>query len=153
MAAFDIIGEKRNDVKLYLAGISEKDLRKYGIKKAKNAVPLGPTKNLLYWMNRCSFYIATPKYEPGPTASLEAMAAGLIPIVNHKTGHKDHVEKISKGLIINSLKPDIVAGRIEKAIKLKNRRELSRKSRQIAGKYSRKNQTEAFKKAIEELTK
>lgn len=153
MKAFDIIAEKHENVKIYLAGISEKDLQKYKIKKAKNAVPLGFTKKLKSYMKDCAFYITTPKYEPGPTASLEAMAAGLIPIVNNRTGHKDHVEKIDKKLVINSLRPEEVARGIENILKIKDRSALSRKSRKLAVKYSRENQMEAFKKAFGRLVK
>lgn len=152
LKAFEILEKRHSSIKLYLAGISEDDLRRYGIRKAKCAIPLGFTSNLKECIEKCAFYIATPRYEPGPTASLEAMAAGLIPIVNHMTGHKDHAEQLSEQLIINSLQPEEIAERIESIMKLKNRSMLSKKSRKIASKYSKETQIKAFKKAFNELT-
>jgi glycosyltransferase involved in cell wall biosynthesis len=149
---FSMIREKHPESMLYLAGTGNEDLERYGLKAAENVIPLGFVKDMEKYMSSCTFYLATPKYEPGPSASIEAMAAGLVSIVNTTTGHKDHVEQVSKDLIINSIDPKTVSSKIIKIMERKDLKSLSDKSRKVALKYTKKNMTEKFKKDFGDLT-
>jgi len=151
LKTFEIIGKKHPDAKLFLAGTSDDDLKRYGLEKPENVFALGFTKNMDKYAEKCAFFIATPRYEPGPTASIEAMAAGLVPIVNHMTGHKDHVKKVSKDLVINSLDPKIAAKHILKIMERKDLKKLSDKSKKIALNYTKNKMLNEFRKAFSEL--
>jgi glycosyltransferase involved in cell wall biosynthesis len=151
LEAFSLIRERYPESKLFIAGTSEEALKKYGLKKPDNVFPLGFVKAMEKYMEQCTFYLSTPKYEPGPSASIEAMCAGLVPIVNHMTGHKDHVEQVSKELVINSLEPKIVARNIIKIMERKDLETLSKKSRKVALKYTKEKMLEEFRKAFGDL--
>ncbi|MEM7819770.1 MAG: glycosyltransferase family 4 protein [Candidatus Aenigmatarchaeota archaeon] len=153
LKTFELIMKKNTNVKLFLAGIRDSDLKRYGLKAPNNVYLLGFIKDLEKYMEKCAFYVTTPKYEPGPTASIEAMCAGLIPIVNYMTGHKDHVKQVSKDLIINSLNPKDVANKILKIMKRNDLKKLSNKSRKIALKYTKEKMLTKFKKAFYDLIK
>lgn len=151
LKVFELINKKYPDSKLFLAGISEDDLKRYNLKKPKNVYALGFTKDIGRYAGQSAFYIATPRYEPGPTASIEAMAAGLVPIVNHRTGHQDHVEQLDKSLVIKTLDPGIVAKKILEIMERKDLKKLSDMSRKIALQYTKEKMISDFKKAFYEF--
>jgi glycosyltransferase involved in cell wall biosynthesis len=151
LKAFELIREKYPEAKLFLAGTDENGLKKYKLNKPENVYAVGFAKNLDNYMKQCAFYIATPRYEPGPTASIEAMTAGLVPIVNSTTGHRDHAEQVDKELIINSLEPEDVAKQAIKIMERKDLKNISDKSRKVALKYTKEKMIEKFRKAFYEL--
>jgi len=151
LKAFGLINKEYPESVLFLAGISEDDLKRYGLQKIRGVYPLGFTSAIEQYAGKCAFYLATPRYEPGPTASVEAMAAGLVPIVNHRTGHQDHVEQLDKDLIIKSLDPEQVAKQVLEIMGRKDLKKLSDKSRKIALHYTKDKMIGDFKKTFYEF--
>lgn len=152
LKTFELINKKHPDAQLFLAGISHDDLKRYHLVAPKNVHPIGFVKNLEDYFKQCAFYFTTPRYEPGPTASLEAMCAGLIPIVNDRTGHQDHVAQIDKDLVIHSLVPEEIAAQVIKIMQKRNFKTLSDKSRKVALNYTKEKQLKKFQKAFAQLT-
>lgn len=151
LKTFEIIRKKYPESKLFLAGTSQSDLEKYGLRPDDNVIALGYVADMEKYMSQCAFYFATPRYEPGPSASIEAMCAGLVPIVNQFTGHKDHVEQVNKDLIIESSNPNIIAQRVISIMNRKDIEELSEKSIKVAMNYTKDKMLIEFIKAFGDL--
>lgn len=124
--------------------------------KSDNIHIEGRVKDLGEYFRKCTYYIHTAKYETGPITVLEAMSAGLIPIVSNNCGHKDFVKKVSKKLILTSLEPKKIAEQIIKISKTGSQGLCiySKKAKKtINFEYSKENQTEKFKKSFYKLMK
>ncbi|MHA1679119.1 MAG: glycosyltransferase family 4 protein [Promethearchaeota archaeon] len=89
------------------------------------------------YFSKTLFLLHPARFDAGGTSVLEAMAAGLIPIVSHMTGNKDIVRKVDPSLIINDF---LVKSYAEKLSELMNKsdeelKELSNKCITISKEY------------------
>lgn len=97
-------------------------------------------------------YMQPSRYDAGASAVIAAMACGLVPLVSHMTGNKDLVSQVDRKLVINSFEPAEYAG-VAEAV-LNNRKKLhalSKRSKEVSGRYTSEKQVEKFRKAIREL--
>jgi len=126
---------------LIIVGKNTEQLNKY-VNNPKIKI-MGFQKDLTPLLSRATFYIHLAKYEAGPISVLESAIAGLIPIVNSKTGYKDIVYKIDNKLIIknNNLKSYIKMSR-------STRLTLSKKAKKISGNYTQDKILKKFRKTI-----
>ena len=110
-------------------------------------------QNPTEYFKKSQFYVQTARYEAGGASIIEAMAAGLIPFVNEKTGNKDLVKEVDEQLILkqgNEAEQIINFLKKQDVEKLKM---LSKKSKLIAHKNDLKHGTDNFKKAFYSIIK
>jgi glycosyltransferase involved in cell wall biosynthesis len=60
---------------------------------------VGPVDEITDWLRRASLYLHCSRGDAFPTATLEAMSAGLVPLVSKSTGTRQVVSNISDYLI------------------------------------------------------
>jgi len=119
---------------------------------------IGFTKHPEKYFSRCSFYVHPADFEPFPVSVLEAMSAGIIPIVTENTGQSEVFREHGLDfLILKDNKPKTIA---EKIMRVYNRplhwkRKISRKCKDISRRFSKESQVKEFKevfnKTLEEL--
>jgi len=150
--AFKLAKQKDENIgKLFVLG--HKFVIKNLIEKNENEdIEFTGYRNPKDYMKKCSVFVHPARFEPGPNTVIEAMAAGLVPIVSNKTGHKYIVEKIDRKLVVNSLNPADYAYTILYLLKDKKELEkLSTKCKDIAKEYTKEKQTEKFRTAFFDL--
>jgi glycosyltransferase involved in cell wall biosynthesis len=148
---FNLLPDK---YELYIIGKNTEHLKNKV--KTSNIHVEGRVKDLKDYFKKCTYYIHAAKYETGPITILEAMSAGVIPIISKNCGHKEVVKKVSEKLILNSIEPKKIAEQILRLDKI-NIQKLdlySKKAKKIINfKYSKKNQTKIFKENFYKLIK
>jgi glycosyltransferase involved in cell wall biosynthesis len=135
-AEFYVIGEGRM--------ISESDgVRVFGY------VPHG--EKLLLLLSKCAVYLHPARFEAFGLSVIEAMAAGLIPIVTEMTGAKDLVKQVDPSLVV-PVDVDAISAKIVEVLSMDIRKKeiLSRKAKQVALEESAKSK-EAFLREIAEV--
>lgn len=107
------------------------------------------------YMAKSLFLLFPSRFDAGGTSVIEAMAAGLIPIVSHKTGNKDLVEELDPTLIINSFDYNAYLNKINDLQKLSKKElvKLSNKSKIIAKKYHNTKSTSTFSTKFKKMIK
>jgi glycosyltransferase involved in cell wall biosynthesis len=97
----------------------------------------GRVDGIADWLRRASLYLHSARGDAFPTATIEAMSAGVSPLVSEWTGTKQVVAEVSDRLIA-PLDAASIADRIAWyfALDAEERRELSRRSRAAAGPYT-----------------
>jgi glycosyltransferase involved in cell wall biosynthesis len=104
-------------------------------KKAINFV--GHTKDIDKYLSEATFYYHTARGDAFPTVVLEAMAAGLIPLVSEWTGSKEVVKELSPELIVGLDEEKIASSLLNLSeMQLENRLEYSLKSKDISKKFT-----------------
>ena len=98
---------------------------------------VGQTSEIDKYLSNSTIYFHTSRGDAFPTVVLEAMAAGLIPIVSEWTGSKEVIETIDKSLIVPLEKELIISKLIEIcAFNIEKRRELSSKMKSVSQNYT-----------------
>jgi glycosyltransferase involved in cell wall biosynthesis len=97
----------------------------------------GSVEGIAEWFSRASLYLHCSRGDAFPTATIEAMSAGLVPLVSEFTGTRPIVANVSDQLIA-PLDPAVIAERITWYFGLdtKIRRQLSDRSRSAATPYT-----------------
>jgi len=120
--------------------------------KNKNIEFAGYQKEPRKFLLQASIYLNLARIEPAGIAVIEAMCAGLIPIVSENVGFKEVVKNVSKDLIVDS--PQMAAKQINRLwndkVLLGN---LSKKAVIEAKKVTREKSINAFLEAINRLMK
>jgi len=99
--AFKKVKERFKEAKLFMLG--EGTLREWILKqKIKDVYAPGYTSKPEEYFKKSCIYVHPAIYEACGVAVIEAMCAGLIPIVTIRNGVKEIVEKVSKELIVES---------------------------------------------------
>jgi len=136
----------KNKNKLLLIGPMVEKIKLY-----ENIENTGWVKRPENYLKKCSYFVNSARFEPFGLNILEAMCMGIPPIVSNKCGAYKIVEKVSKELIINPRKEDI----IKKIEWLQNNtkiyKSLSKKSKLVAKKFIKENKIIDFKKKIKML--
>lgn len=107
--------------------------------------------NPVTYLKKCGVYINASTHESFGANILEAMAAGIPPIITQNCGAREIVEKIDPELIAKADVEDIY----KKTIKLilnKNLLNLSKKARKLAKGFSIEKSKKDFKKTFNELS-
>jgi len=146
------IRKEMKDVEIYVIGNGElmgrigkvDGLRTFGY------VPHG--EKLLSLLSKCSIYIHPARFEVFGASVIEAMAAGLIPVVTVMTGAKDFVKKVNPKLIV-TLNPKAMAERIMEILTLnpKELRELSSRAREEVLKWTEEKAKERFIRCLKSI--
>ncbi|MEM5831521.1 MAG: glycosyltransferase family 4 protein, partial [Candidatus Aenigmatarchaeota archaeon] len=140
------IQKKIPEAKLFLVG--EGPLKEK-IKAINNEaiVLTGFIKNPERYMSKCAIYINLSRLDPFGVGVIEAMAAGLVPIISENVGAKDIVEKIDKSLIVKD-EEEATKKIIELFRNKKKLKALSIKVKKMGIKQNKKNSIKAFKRAF-----
>jgi glycosyltransferase involved in cell wall biosynthesis len=95
-------------------------------------------------------YLHPARFESFGLSVVEAMAAGLIPIVTEMTGSKDLVKKVDSSLIV-PVDVNAISAKIVEVLSMdiKEKEALSRRAKQVAGEWSAKSK-KTFLKGIAE---
>jgi glycosyltransferase involved in cell wall biosynthesis len=138
------IRRKIKDVEIYVIGMGKMVNESGGIK----VFGYVPHDKRLLLLSECSVYLHPARFETFGLSVVEAMAAGLIPIVTEMTGSKDLVKKVNPSLVV----PVDVNAISEKAVevlemRIDEKEALSRRAKQVALEWSAKTK-ETFLKAI-----
>ncbi|MEM2561528.1 MAG: glycosyltransferase family 4 protein [Candidatus Bathyarchaeia archaeon] len=85
------------------------------------------------YLSSCSIYLHPARFDALPVSVVEAMAAGLIPIVTEMTGSKDIVKEVSSDLIV-PVNVDALADKIIQILSMSHseRIKLSEKAKKVA---------------------
>lgn len=154
---FSILKEKHNFAgSFFLLGSNIKqNLSKKNL--LKNYFVCPGVKEPSEFFAKSRYYIHLADYEAGGTSVIEAMASGLIPIVNNKVGNNDLVKQLDEQLIIKDDNPEKMAYEINNLFNHIEKNKLAIKYSKLAKKIAKENDlkkgTENFKKAFEYVTK
>ncbi|MBW2969197.1 glycosyltransferase [Candidatus Woesearchaeota archaeon] len=145
--AFEIYQKTYPDAKLYICGdhIYKKKI------KNKDVIVLGicdPAPVL----SKCGVYINSSRHESFGVNIIEAMCAGIPPVVTEFCGAKEFVEKIDPKLIC-PLNPQKIAKSAIEYFQNPNKYELGKKAKNIASKLTKKSSIRNFQKAFIKLIK
>ena len=106
------------------------------------------------YLSKSGLYINAARLEPFGVNILEAMCAGIPPIVSENCGAKEIVAKVDPSLIVKC-NPNAIAKRAIGLHESRDKEELGKKCRKIAMKYTRKRTIrmarKAFRKMLSEL--
>ncbi len=113
----------------------------------------GYVENMQPYMKKCSIYVHPTKFDVFGVSVLEAMSAGLLPIVSSGTGISEYLK--SSGLsefVSKSNDPKEIAMKIKTVFNLSDKRkvELSRKCRSFAQNFRERKNVLQFKKIFRE---
>ena len=99
------------------------------------------------YIQKSTFFLMPSKYDAGPIALTEAMAAGLIPIISDTMGGKDLVEELDKSLIINGRDPKDYTIKIKELMDYPPEilQEISNRCKKIASKHTLEKGKEDFR--------
>jgi glycosyltransferase involved in cell wall biosynthesis len=111
-----------------------------------------PYQELPKILSNCSVYIHPARFDTFPIAVIEAMAAGLIPVVTEMTGTKDLVRLVSPSLVI-PIDIDAISTKIIEILSMDNDKKeiLSKKAKQVAEEWSLKARKMFLRKTMKAL--
>jgi len=107
------------------------------------------------YMKTCLFLLHPARFDAGGNAVLEAMAAGLIPVVSYKTGNSEIVKNVDETLVINTFNNDDYFNKLKQLYNLPfwELQTLSNKCKIEAFKYSKKRMAGKFREAFNNVSK
>lgn len=95
---------------------------------------LNDYSKLLKYYHALDFYLITSREEGGPMGLLESMSAG-VPVVSTNVGMApDLINSYKSGLIVNSLEPKFIAGKIKLLIQNKKLNSIKTSARKVVKK-------------------
>lgn len=107
LRAFDLSFQKNNNLIFYIVGdwtdrqVINSVLRNLSEESRKSIHFLGKIDEIEMILSKVELYLHCSRGDAFPTSTLEAMAAGVVPIVSNWTGTKEVVEVVDKRLIVN----------------------------------------------------
>jgi glycosyltransferase involved in cell wall biosynthesis len=113
---------------------------------------VGKSDNLTKYLSKSSLYLHCARGEAFGISVIEAMAAGVPPIVSEWTGAKEVVSQVSDMLIV-PLDQDIILQRVKWYfnLPLEKKIELSDKCRKISREYTQENAVANFQNTIKHI--
>lgn len=144
-----IIGEDWEHIR----GELEKLSKQLGIEKQVVFCGRLSEKDLLEKMEKCLFFASASEYEGFGISAIEAMAAGLIPILNNIPSFNSFVENEKNGFIIDFSNIENAQKKINEICKAKNieLKKISEKARKKAMEFAWKNKINEFRKLLEKV--
>jgi len=109
-----------------------------------------PRGKVLLLLPKCSIYLHPARFEAFGLSVVEAMAAGLIPIVTEMTGSKDLVKKVDPSLVV-PVDVDTISEKVIEVLSMRidKKEALSRTAKHVAAEWSAKSK-EIFLRRIAE---
>jgi len=161
--AFNKAYQKENTLEFTIIGEWDENVQKALIEncsaECKKAIHFkGRTNDIAHYLKEGSLYFHIARGDAFPTVVLEAMSAGLIPMVSEWTGSKEVVGQVEPSLVV-PLNETAVVKRLMEFIEMKieDRAILSQKMREASTKYTEgfalKHYQDTFEKAKVELAK
>jgi glycosyltransferase involved in cell wall biosynthesis len=153
----NVKNELKSDLRMYVIGSGSlykelsqisKDLERFYVLGYQ---PLNIVKEIF---KKCQLFIYPARFKCFGLSVVEAMAAGLIPLVTERTGAKDFVKKLDSRLVV-PLDVKAISNRIAEVLTMNPMlwRELSVKARQITLSWDEKVASETFLKLMDKLLK
>jgi glycosyltransferase involved in cell wall biosynthesis len=142
----DKVCAKLNGVEFFIIGNGKlNELRDKDSMKVFGQVPHRELPKLL---SECLVYVHPARFDCFPIAVIEAMAAGLIPVVTKMTGSKDLVKQVDPSLVV-PVDVDAISAKIVEVLSLgiEEKETLSRRAKQVALEWSAKTK-ETFLKGV-----
>ena len=123
------------------------------ISEAGRLIFLPPTNDIQeigHIFSTCSVFFLMSRGDCFPNATMEAMAAGLIPIISEWTGTKEIVRMVDKRLVLPLDKSTVIDG-LKWFFELlsEERVELSARSRSVISSYTEENAIRLFNQGLE----
>lgn len=151
LEAFKIIKKIDTEWELYMIGSCAKNITE----QIDGMHVLGYVRDIRPYMSKCSIYVHPAYFEPFGITALEAMSAGLIPIVTRNTGMSEVLEQnnLSK-LITPNNNPDLLVKKILEVNELETnkKKNISNKCKKIIKKeYLEKTGVKKFKQSFEHI--
>jgi glycosyltransferase involved in cell wall biosynthesis len=129
--------------KYYVLGKGELPEKPKGLEK------VGYTKEIEKYFEKSSIMLHLSRADAFPLAVLEAMAAGVVPIVSDKVGTKDIIKKIDSSLIVDVEDEKQAEEKIKELLRNKRKlNRLSKRCREEASKLTKEKQIKKFQKAF-----
>ena len=157
--AFNLAFKKDKDLSFTIIGDWNISLQRELLAKcsseAKNAIQfVGYINNLDEYLSRGSLYLHCARGDAFPTVVIEAIAAGLIPIVSEWTGSKEIIKITSEELIV-PLDKEVIANKIIWFMNLpvSEKEELSKKIRESITNFTEKNALIHYQNTFDEIKK
>lgn len=149
LATYDLL-KKKHQLKLILAGpVLETTYAKAA--HTPGVTLTGWTDKPEEYLQQAGVYVNLARHEPFGVGVLEAMAAGVVPIVSEQCGVKEVVLQLDPTLVV-PLDPAIVAERIAwLQSDIKRKKELSTKARELARLYTKEKCMKEFLAAFTSL--
>jgi glycosyltransferase involved in cell wall biosynthesis len=107
------------------------------------------------YFRECSIYIHPAEYESFGASIIEAMAAGLIPIITKNCGASDvFKENNLEFLIMENNNPETIKNKITEIYnqQLPWKKDISKKCKEISLNYTKETQLKKFKNTFDEIT-
>jgi glycosyltransferase involved in cell wall biosynthesis len=156
--AFQIVKEKFPSANLYLIGKRGLvDGLKANFDRVEGVHALGFYRHPEEIMEKCSVYVNAARIEPFGINVVEAMCAGLIPVVSKKVGAKYAAQELDPSLIVEP-NPSAIARVITRVFKAPpgEKLKLSGRAKKIGSKFDKersiKNFQSKFWKVVEEIS-
>jgi len=143
--SFTIIGDWKKEVK--------NELLLKCTQEARDAIHfVGYVDGIESYFSKGALYLHCSRGDAFPTVVLEAIAAGLIPIVSEWTGSKEIIEPISSELIVK-LNKNIIAEKIIWFMNLpiEEKEELSKQLRKTVKNYTEENALSHYKEIFQQI--
>ena len=155
--AFNRVAKSNNSLKFFIIGDWDKEVVEECTKlmdddNKERLIFTGRVNDIEKYIESSSLYLHCSRGDAFPTSSIEAMTAGLVPIVSEWTGTKQIVEKIDKRLVVK-LDESEIAERILWYFDLdhETKASLSEKSRIEAAHFTEEKSTLHYQKVFEEI--
>ncbi|MEM2890542.1 MAG: glycosyltransferase family 4 protein [Candidatus Hadarchaeum sp.] len=133
------------DFDLFLAGNCCKVIKT----KKENIHLEGWVSNLREIFEKCSIYVHPADFEPFGVAPLEAMHAGLIPIITKDVGLSEMFDSyLSRALILKSNKPIEIANRVFEVYSSKERGDIVKKCKKLARSWTEIKSIKLFRESL-----
>jgi glycosyltransferase involved in cell wall biosynthesis len=144
--SFDAYRKKYPNTTLFVLG---EDPYRKKIQGKENIVAPGRTDPKQY-LSQSTICMNTSRHDSFGINIIEAMAAGVIPIVSENCGAKTFVNRIDKRLVA-PLDADVFAQRAEWVVKSSKLSEYSKKARQVAKEFEKESSPAKFKNAVDSI--
>jgi glycosyltransferase involved in cell wall biosynthesis len=152
LEAFRLLREKDDEWELYMVG-------KRGTDFVKDRMPglhiTNFVSSLKPYLSKCSIYVHPAQFEPFGITVLEAMSAGIMPIVTKSTGASEVLEGNGlQSLVVGDNSPKSLKDKIEEVhnYSIAKKTAISKKSKKIVkNSYLEKDGVEVFKKAFNRI--
>lgn len=149
--AFKILNEDK-EWELFVVGRSGRLIRE----KIPGVHVEGYVKNLETYMEKCSIYVHPAQFDVFGVSVLEAMSAGVIPVVSKNAGVSEYISKQFPNLIINSIEPEVIANKIMEVHEYDRNKKLGiskRCKKFVRNGFMEKQNVGQFKKIFSEIDK